>query len=155
MDRQLPRKAKAKSSTVESSLIEETSSIKAIGKSGKKAAPVEVKVEVEKRTVTKRKSAGGAEVKVEEFPEEAKKPAAKRRKTKAEKEEENMPLAARTVITSMKRAMYIGAHVSGAGGLSRPGLSRNTYGKLTGSLQVSTTLYKTPSTLAQMPLLSS
>jgi AP endonuclease-1 len=47
-----------------------------------------------------------------------KKPAAKRRKTASKKDaENNMPLAARTAITSLKRAMYIGAHVSGAGGV--------------------------------------
>ena len=40
----------------------------------------------------------------------------KKRKTKEEKEAEAMPLAARTSIQTLKRAMYIGAHVSGAGG---------------------------------------
>jgi AP endonuclease-1 len=42
--------------------------------------------------------------------------ATKKRKTKQEKEAEAMPLAARTVIGSMKKAMHIGAHVSAAGG---------------------------------------
>lgn len=41
----------------------------------------------------------------------------KKRKTKEEKEAEAMPLAARTAIGALKKAMYIGAHVSGAGGL--------------------------------------
>jgi AP endonuclease 1 len=40
----------------------------------------------------------------------------KKRKTKEEKEAEAMPLAARTSIQTLKKAMYIGAHVSGAGG---------------------------------------
>jgi AP endonuclease-1 len=40
----------------------------------------------------------------------------KKRKTKEEKEAEAMPLAARTVTGTLKKAMYIGAHVSGAGG---------------------------------------
>ncbi|KAK3337127.1 xylose isomerase-like protein [Cercophora scortea] len=46
--------------------------------------------------------------------QKAKKPAAKKRKTKGD---DNMPLAARTAVTSLKRAMFIGAHVSGAGGV--------------------------------------
>ncbi|ROV99952.1 hypothetical protein VMCG_06261 [Cytospora schulzeri] len=45
------------------------------------------------------------------------KPQPKKRKTKKEKEDEAMPLAERTVVSSLKRAMYIGAHVSGAGGV--------------------------------------
>ena len=41
----------------------------------------------------------------------------KKRKTKA-KEEDSMPLAERTAVSALKNAMYIGAHVSGAGGLT-------------------------------------
>ncbi|PMD31294.1 AP endonuclease [Hyaloscypha variabilis F] len=41
----------------------------------------------------------------------------KKRKTKEEKEAEAMPLAERTAIGALKKAMYIGAHVSGAGGV--------------------------------------
>ncbi|PQE29262.1 apurinic apyrimidinic endonuclease protein [Rutstroemia sp. NJR-2017a BBW] len=41
----------------------------------------------------------------------------KKRKTKEEKEAENMPLAERTLVTTLKKAMHIGAHVSGAGGV--------------------------------------
>lgn len=40
----------------------------------------------------------------------------KKRKTKA-KDEDAMPLADRTAMPSLKKAMYIGAHVSAAGGL--------------------------------------
>lgn len=40
----------------------------------------------------------------------------KKRKTKEEKEGEAMPLAARTVVGTLKNAMHIGAHVSAAGG---------------------------------------
>jgi AP endonuclease-1 len=40
----------------------------------------------------------------------------KKRKTKEDKEAESMPLAARTSISTLKKAMYIGAHVSAAGG---------------------------------------
>lgn len=43
--------------------------------------------------------------------------AKKKRKTKEEKEAEAMPLAARTVISTLKKSMHIGAHVSGAGGI--------------------------------------
>ncbi|MBE3043674.1 hypothetical protein IMZ48_14110 [Candidatus Bathyarchaeota archaeon] len=47
----------------------------------------------------------------------------KKRKTapakgKAKKEEDMTPLAARTAVASLKKAMYIGAHVSGAGGMA-------------------------------------
>jgi hypothetical protein len=38
-----------------------------------------------------------------------------KRKRKTEKEAEAMPLAARTSIQTLKKAMYIGAHISGAG----------------------------------------
>jgi AP endonuclease-1 len=48
--------------------------------------------------------------------EEAEKKAPKKRKTKEEKEAEAMPLAVRTAIGVLKKAMHIGAHVSGAGG---------------------------------------
>ncbi|KAL2136025.1 hypothetical protein VTI74DRAFT_5761 [Chaetomium olivicolor] len=49
--------------------------------------------------------------------QETKKPPAKKRRTAKKDEEETMPLAARTAISSLKRAMYIGAHVSSAGGV--------------------------------------
>ncbi|KAK2624052.1 hypothetical protein QTJ16_006686 [Diplocarpon rosae] len=41
----------------------------------------------------------------------------KKRKTKEEKEAEEMPLAARTVVGTLKSAMHIGAHVSASGGV--------------------------------------
>lgn len=40
----------------------------------------------------------------------------KKRKTKEEKEAEAMPIATRTSVATLKKAMRIGAHVSGAGG---------------------------------------
>ena len=46
------------------------------------------------------------------------KKAPNKRKTKEEKEAEAMPLAIRTLIGGLKKAMHIGAHVSGAGGES-------------------------------------
>ncbi|KAK8089152.1 xylose isomerase-like protein [Apiospora hydei] len=45
------------------------------------------------------------------------KPAAKKTRTAKTKIEDIMPLAKRTAVSSLKRAMYIGAHVSGAGGV--------------------------------------
>ncbi|KAH6895126.1 xylose isomerase-like protein [Thelonectria olida] len=43
--------------------------------------------------------------------------APKKRKTKAKDEDNAMPLAERTAVSSLKKAMYIGAHVSAAGGV--------------------------------------
>ncbi|KAI5462965.1 xylose isomerase-like protein [Mariannaea sp. PMI_226] len=43
--------------------------------------------------------------------------APKKRKTKAKEEDGGMPLADRTAVSSLKKAMYIGAHVSAAGGV--------------------------------------
>lgn len=40
----------------------------------------------------------------------------KKRKTKEEKEAEAMPILPRTAVSSLMKAMHIGAHVSGAGG---------------------------------------
>ncbi|KND90396.1 DNA-(apurinic or apyrimidinic site) lyase 1 [Tolypocladium ophioglossoides CBS 100239] len=42
--------------------------------------------------------------------------APKKRKTQAGKDAASMPLAERTAVSSLKKAMYIGAHVSAAGG---------------------------------------
>ena len=56
----------------------------------------------------------------EEVDDKVKKPAPKKRKptSKSKKtEDSSMPLATRTAVHSLKRAMYIGAHVSGAGGV--------------------------------------
>ncbi|KAI0382053.1 AP endonuclease [Hypomontagnella monticulosa] len=51
-------------------------------------------------------------------PEEPKAQAGKKRKTAAKAKPENtMALAKRTVISSLKKSMYIGAHVSSAGGV--------------------------------------
>jgi AP endonuclease-1 len=84
----------------------------------------EVKVEeevVKTKAKTKRKAIKNEEADDEELAEDEdgdKKPAPKKRKTKAEKEaEENMIFAPRTAVSSLKRSMFIGAHVSGAGGI--------------------------------------
>lgn len=47
----------------------------------------------------------------------AKKPV-KKRKTKEETENDAMPVAARTAVSTLKRKMYFGAHISAAGGKS-------------------------------------
>lgn len=78
------------------------------------------KATVTKTTVTKKRKAADDEDhecdSCDEKEEEKPKPAAKKQRTKKAKEEDNMPLAERTAVTSLKRGMYIGAHVSGAGG---------------------------------------
>ncbi|KAK8124969.1 AP endonuclease 1 [Apiospora kogelbergensis] len=49
--------------------------------------------------------------------EKASKPAAKKMRTAKAKIEDIVPLAKRTAVSSLKKTMYIGAHVSGAGGV--------------------------------------
>ncbi|AEO53986.1 hypothetical protein MYCTH_114166 [Thermothelomyces thermophilus ATCC 42464] len=104
-------------------------------------AKVDVKVDVIKTKASKRKTAAAEpdldgedientspaeDANSRESQETKKKPAAKKRKTantttantaKEEAEGITMPLAPRTAVASLKRAMYIGAHVSGAGGV--------------------------------------
>lgn len=55
---------------------------------------------------------------VKEEEEDKKKPAPKKRKTAKAKDEDMAPLAQRTAVSSLKKAMFIGAHVSAAGGKS-------------------------------------
>jgi len=71
----------------------------------------------ETKTTAKRKAVEAPLVAIEpkEEPQDSK-PAPKKRKTKV-KDEDVMPLAERTVVSTLKKAMYIGAHVSGAGGV--------------------------------------
>ncbi len=45
---------------------------------------------------------------------------AKKRKTAKAKDEDAMPLADRTAVSFLKKGMYIGAHVSAAGGMFKP-----------------------------------
>ncbi|KAJ8112233.1 hypothetical protein ONZ43_g5439 [Nemania bipapillata] len=72
--------------------------------------------EEEVQPVKKRKATSKAKVEEEESAAPAKKPRATKAKAKA-KSEDTMPLAERTAIASLKKAMYIGAHVSSAGGV--------------------------------------
>ncbi|KAJ4296004.1 DNA-(apurinic or apyrimidinic site) lyase [Collariella sp. IMI 366227] len=135
MVRQSARQAaQAKPASIESkSRVEKKTIASSVTEDGTNATVAEAKVEASKKRVTKRKSVrtepdpntentenvDPAEVKQEEEAEDQgiKKPAAKKRKTTKKNEEEAMPLAARTAVTSLKRAMYIGAHVSSAGGV--------------------------------------
>ncbi|KAI6779125.1 uncharacterized protein J7T54_007580 [Emericellopsis cladophorae] len=98
---------------------EETDGIKAKGATMKAAS--KVKATAAKQINDKRKigEEEDEDVKVEvlEADEEKKKkraakPEPKKRKTKASKEEDASPLAVRTPIPSLEKAMYIGAHVS-------------------------------------------
>lgn len=103
----------------------------------KRAAPATVKVEekvVQKpapkkkpaAASKKRKAAEESEINLDHecdsHNEDAKEeePHPKKRKTKKDKEDDMAPLAARTAVSSLNKAMYVGAHVSGAGGKTAP-----------------------------------
>lgn len=66
----------------------------------------------QKKPAAKRK----AKTEVDDDDDGGERKAPKKRKSKEEKEAEAMPLAARTLVKSLKKLMHIGAHVSGAGG---------------------------------------
>ncbi|KAH6665953.1 xylose isomerase-like protein [Halenospora varia] len=80
---------------------------------------VRAKAVIEEESKPKPKKAPAKrKAKAEDDEEDADEPKTKKkRKTKEEKEAETMPLAERTVIGVLKKAMHIGAHVSGAGGV--------------------------------------
>lgn len=134
--------------------VEETETVvkikKSPGKPKVKAEPVESvaikEVDVNGRSPVKsgkNKRKIKAEEGVNEETEDKK--STKKRKTKEEKGAEAMPLAARTAIQALKRPMYIGAHISAAGGkLLRP----NSRFQLTYS-KVSKTQSTMPFTLAE------
>lgn len=97
----------------------------------KRAVPALVKVEdktVEKPAPKKlpasKKRKATEETEVEERHEcdshdedvKEEEPTPKKRKTKKDNVNDMAPLAARTAVSSLKKAMYVGAHVSGAGG---------------------------------------
>lgn len=138
--RQSSRKAvQSKPATVESRTeVEElvvADSISTNGRKSKTAAVAESKAQVNKRVVSKRKAARAesyvdgedientnptADKEEDRDDEPEKKPAAKKRKTAAKRagdDDSTMPLAARTAVASLKLPMYLGAHVSGAGGV--------------------------------------
>lgn len=81
-----------------------------------KAVIAKKAVTVTKKTTTvKRKLKDEGE---EEEDEEGitEKKVTKKRKTKEEKDAETMPLVDRTLVSTLKKAVHIGAHVSAAGG---------------------------------------
>jgi AP endonuclease-1 len=133
MVRQSIRKAaQAKSTTVETrtrAKKEVVSAVKAEVNSEEETPVAESKAGATKTRVTKRKSThtkpdldgedteNGNPTESKEEDEQPKKPAAKKRKTTKKDAEDTMPLAARTAVASLKRAMYIGAHISAAGGV--------------------------------------
>jgi AP endonuclease-1 len=86
----------------------------------RKISSVKAKVTVEKHAPKPKKSPAKRKARAEDDEDvdsdEGK--IKKKRKTKEEKEAEAMPIAARTAIGTLKKAMHIGAHVSGAGGMS-------------------------------------
>lgn len=77
------------------------------------AKPTKAEKPAPKKSAPKRKAESEDD---KEEPEKAPKAAPKKRKTTKAKEEDAMPLAERTAISSLGKAMYIGAHVSAAGG---------------------------------------
>ena len=102
MVRSSPRKAKQEAIRAEPPVKATTN-----GASAKKASAVKRKASPEPEE--------WCDSHAEEEEGEEKKPA-KKRKTKAADKGTTMPHAARTAVSSLKRAMYIGAHVSAAGG---------------------------------------
>lgn len=86
-------------------------------------APKAPKLEKKTEKPTPKKAAPKRKAEPEDDEEKAEKPqkaAPKKRKTAKVKEEDAMPLAERTAVSSLGKAMYIGAHVSGAGGKMCP-----------------------------------
>lgn len=73
-------------------------------------------VATEDSSVKSEKPRKKRKVESEEIHSGTKDKAVKKRKTKEERDSEAMPLATRTSMQSLKRTMYIGAHVSSAGG---------------------------------------
>ncbi|KAK1776600.1 xylose isomerase-like protein [Copromyces sp. CBS 386.78] len=113
---------KITSATMEESSVEEQTSAKKVTRARGGGVKKEEEVAVKKVAATKRKgkTQGDDDEDIENKDPvqevETKKPAPKKRKTKAS-EEDATPLAARTPVESMKRKLYIGAHVSSAGGV--------------------------------------
>jgi AP endonuclease-1 len=89
-----------------------------------KAILEEAQIPKQKKASSKRK----AKTEEEDDDDTEEKKVPKKRKTKEEKEAEAMPLAARTLIGSLKKAIHIGAHVSSAGGESSSAFSKKRVG---------------------------
>ncbi|KXX73968.1 DNA-(apurinic or apyrimidinic site) lyase 1 [Madurella mycetomatis] len=132
MVRKSSRKALQSKSVVSETRIEKAAAAASVN--GTKTAAAESKAEVNNRNVSKRKATrtepdiDGEDVENinpaedkeggEDLFQETKKPAVKKRKTGSNKDaNDKMSLAARTALSSLKREMCIGAHVSAAGGV--------------------------------------
>jgi AP endonuclease-1 len=91
--------------------VEEAEEIIGNGTSATPSRKIRVKKEVEEDEEVQDTQviADGSEVAVKKVQ--------RKRKTKEEKEAEAMPLAARTAVNTLKKAMYLGAHISAAGGV--------------------------------------
>ncbi|KZL85156.1 apurinic endonuclease [Colletotrichum incanum] len=112
------RKAQA---VVETKVEETTTTTKTNGTKSTAVAATKTKNITSKKPDAKRKAASDDEHEsCGSCAEEEEEKPAKKRKTAAKgkaKKEDDMPLADRTAVSSLKKAMYIGAHVSGAGGV--------------------------------------
>ncbi|KAF7885313.1 uncharacterized protein EAF01_011378 [Botrytis porri] len=111
-------RSKAKADSGSSEDVDENEGEKKAVDIPKTAKTVNVKKEA--AVVTKEKAPVKRKLKQDEDKDEEdkeEKKVTKKRKTKEEKEAETMPLVERTLVSTLKRAVHIGAHVSGAGGV--------------------------------------
>jgi AP endonuclease 1 len=117
MVRTSPRKAQQ--SVVQGGKVENTVTVATTSNGANGHSKVTVaKTKVQKQDDTKRKASPDYEEDDSLAVAEPNRPA-KKRKTKAKEKSAAaaMPLAERTAVTSLKKAMYLGAHVSAAGGI--------------------------------------
>ncbi|KAF9879193.1 hypothetical protein CkaCkLH20_03426 [Colletotrichum karsti] len=112
--------ARRKAQPVVETKVEEKITTKANGSKSATVAVTKTKTTTASKPAPKRKVESDDEhEECGSCAEEEEKPA-KKRKTAAKgkaKKEDDMPIADRTAVSSLKKAMYIGAHVSGAGGV--------------------------------------
>ncbi|KAF3806675.1 DNA-(apurinic or apyrimidinic site) lyase 1 [Colletotrichum gloeosporioides] len=118
--------ARRKAQAVVETKVEEKTTTKANGSKSATTTAAKTKTTAAPKAAPKRKVESEDEhEECGSCAEEEEKPA-KKRKTAAKgkaKKEDDMPLAERTAVSSLKKAMYIGAHVSAAGGTDSPRLS--------------------------------
>jgi len=116
MPRSSPRKAKPTPAVAEVTVVKTSVAIRN-GSAKKSTSVTKSRVDIKKPTSKKRQSPDEADFECDSHHEDEDKKPAKRRKT-AGKKVDDMVLAGRTAVSSLKNAMYIGAHVSSAGGTS-------------------------------------
>ncbi|KAI9646484.1 DNA-(apurinic or apyrimidinic site) lyase [Ciborinia camelliae] len=117
VEKSIPRKGDPKQTTKEEYSDEEPIGPRNPATKGTKADVVR-----EKATAVTKKAPVKRKLKEEDEEEEdggtvSEKKVTKKRKTKEEKDAETMPVVERTLVSALKKAVYIGAHVSGAGGV--------------------------------------